>query len=324
MPVRRFSLWDLPPPEPEQSRSCKSADQQLWSRAFETDDSFGDVPGARLAKATQQQYFFGWRRYLGFVAAEEPSALEIAAAERLTMERVRRFAVHLAATNAPQSVAGCVDALYKAARIMLPEHDWAWLRSAKARLHAAAPARSPKGPVITSVQLLELGQQLMDESQMESATSIPMAEAVKYRDGLMIALLAFIPLRRKNFSALEIGRHLVEEGSGWFIIVPPEETKTGTSIEFPVPEMLTPYLATYLHIIRPRMLTNTMCKALWVSPKGGALLYSGIWGIMTRHTMRRLVFALLRMTPATRPRQPGPWRPQVKSASHAISLATVI
>jgi integrase/recombinase XerD len=31
-----------------------------------------------------------------------------------------------------------------------------------------------------------------------------------------------------------------------------------------------------------------MCKALWVSPKGGALLYSGIWGIITRHTMRRL------------------------------------
>ena len=48
---------------------------------------------------------------------------------------------------------------------MMPEHDWTWLKSVKARLHAAAPSHPPTGPVITSVQLLDLGQKLMDESQ---------------------------------------------------------------------------------------------------------------------------------------------------------------
>ena len=37
-------------------------------------------------------------------------------------------------------------------------------------------------------------------------------DAVRYRDGLMIALLARVPLRHKNFAALEIG-HLRDAGA---------------------------------------------------------------------------------------------------------------
>ena len=155
-----------------------------------------------------------------------------------------------------------------AARVMMPERDWTWLKAVKARLYAAAPASAPTGPVITSVQLLDLGQQLMDESKPAPGTPISMDDAVRYRDGLMIALLAFIPIRRKNLAALEIGRHLVREGDGWFVIIPREETKTGTPIEFPVPELLKSYLAFYLDIVRPRMLRRPTCAALWVSSQG--------------------------------------------------------
>src|SRR4029077_966313 len=99
----------------------------------------------------------------------------------------------------------------------------------------------------------DLGQQLMDESKPVSGTPISKGAAAIYRDGLIIALLAFIPLRRKNLAALEIGRHIVREGDGWFVIMPGEETKTATPIEFRLPELLKPYLATYLDIIRPQM-----------------------------------------------------------------------
>jgi hypothetical protein len=67
----------------------------------------------------------GWRRFLGFLAMTEATALEIAPAERSTIERVRRFADHLAETNTPHSIAGQMDALYGAARIMLPERTGA-------------------------------------------------------------------------------------------------------------------------------------------------------------------------------------------------------
>ena len=113
----------------------------------------------------RHNYLFAWRRFLGFLAIHEPTALEVAPAERLTIERVRAFAAHLAETNAPRISRRQVDAVYQAARVMMPERDWTWLKAVKARLYRAAPASAPSGPVITSVQLLDLGQQLMDESK---------------------------------------------------------------------------------------------------------------------------------------------------------------
>jgi len=226
---------------------------------------------------------WAWRRFLGFLAIHEPTALEVAPIERLTIERVRPLVAHLAETNAPQSVASHIGALYQAARMMMPERDWNWLRAIKARLHAAAPVRVSARPVITSLQLLELGQQLMDESKPEPGTPISMHDAIHFRDGLMVALLAFIPLRHKNLAALEIGRHIVREGDRWFVIVPREKTKTGTPIEFAIPELLTPYLTFYLDVVRPRMLRRPTCAALWVSNQGGALSYVAI-----KHIFRRL------------------------------------
>ena len=83
-----------------------AADQRLWADAMDSDDDpFCDAPGARLAEATRQKYMFGWRRFLGFLAIYEPSALDADPAERLTIERVRSYVSHLAETNAPQSVA---------------------------------------------------------------------------------------------------------------------------------------------------------------------------------------------------------------------------
>ena len=268
-----------------------ATDQRLWPRAMESnDDPFCDAPGARLAEATRQKLMFGWRRFLGFLAISEPVALEAGPGERLTIARVRSYVAHLAETNTPQSVAIQVDALYQTARIMMPEQDWTWLKAVKARLYAAAPARGRSGPIITSVQLIDLGLKLMDESKPTPGTPMRLADAISYRDGLMIALLGFIPqLRRKNLAALEIGRHLVREGEAWLVIVPRTETKkNSSSIDVAIADLLTPYLATYLDVVRRRMLRHPTCNALWVSPCGGALSYSAIWRIFTRHTARRL------------------------------------
>jgi integrase len=110
----------------------------------------------------------------------------------------------------------------------------------------------------------------------------------------MIALLAQVPLRHKNFAALEIGRDLIKEGDDWFIVIPPEETKTKTYLDFQVPECLRDQFATYLNRAPPRMLRRPGCKTLWVSPKGGALSYSAVGPVLTRHTTKRLG---IRITP---------------------------
>jgi hypothetical protein len=105
------------------------------------------------------------------ICIHEPTALDVLPSVRLTIGRVRLFATHLAETNAPRSVASQVAALYQTARAMMPERDWTWLKAIKARLYRAVPAHARGGPVITSIQLLELGQQLMDESRQRAMRS---------------------------------------------------------------------------------------------------------------------------------------------------------
>jgi integrase/recombinase XerD len=269
------------------------ADRLLWERAMGNDDPFAGAAGGGFAKSSQYNCLMAWRRFLGLLAIHEPAALEVAPIERLTVERARSLVAHLAESNNARSVASQVGWLYQAARVMMPERDWTWLRAMKARLHKAAPASASAGPVITSVQLLDLGQRLMDESKPTASTAISMDDAIRYRDGLMIALVAFVPIRPRNLTALEIGRHLVREGDRWFVIIPEEETKTGTPIEFPVPEILEPYLAIYLDRVRPRMLRRPGGAALWLSSQaGGPLSYGSVAYAFRRHSTSRLGFRI--------------------------------
>jgi integrase len=263
-------------------------DRRMWDAAVANDDPFADGPGGRLAKTTLHKYWMGWRRFLGFLSITEPDALEKTPAERVTVERVRRFVEHLKQTNTPHSVAIQIDSFYGAARTLMSNKDWTWLRNIKTRLYAAAPRGDTVRPVITSVQLVNLGMSLMEEANISADKPVSMADAIRYRDGLMIALLAHVPLRHKNFAALEIGRDLIKEGDDWFMVVPPEETKTKTYLDFQVPELLRNQFSIYVDRIRPRMLRQSTCKSLWVSPKGGALSYSAIGPVFTRHTAERL------------------------------------
>jgi len=171
---------------------------------------------------------------------------------------------------------------------MLPEHDLAWLKSMKARLHSAAPLQRASGPVITSLQILQVGLSLMDQNKPSDQGHLTLSDAISYRDGLMIALLVFAPLRRRNLASLEIGRHVIGEGNNRYIVVPASETKTRTPIEFAIPELLLPDLDIYLRVVRPRLLKDTQCQALWISPRGTALRYGAFGDIISRHTLARL------------------------------------
>ena len=69
-----------------------------------------------------------------------------------------------------------------------------------------------------------------------------------YRDGLMIACLAYRPLRLANFIGLELGRQLQRRGTGWWLEIPAAETKTRRPIALPFPAPLELYLVRW----RPR------------------------------------------------------------------------
>jgi integrase/recombinase XerD len=114
-------------------------------------------------------------------------------------------------------------------------------------------------------------------SEAETGARSPRRRAVAYRDGLIVALLAARPLRRRNFATLELGRHLARAGEGWRIVVPGEETKTGRPLDLLFPEVLMPALERYLAVHRPVLAMQPgrgrgkAGAALWLSAEGGPL-----------------------------------------------------
>lgn len=58
------------------------------------------------------------------------------------------------------------------------------------------------------------------------------------RNGLMQALLAASPMRRKNFAALEIGRSIVKQDGTWWIILTAADTKEKRADERPIEDYI--------------------------------------------------------------------------------------
>jgi integrase len=98
--------------------------------------------------------------------------------------------------------------------------------------------------------------------------SLSLKQALAYRDALMLALLAARPLRVKNFSALELGRHLVDLEDGWFITIPAEETKSRQPISFELPEPLMLWFERYLGEVRVLFPHATESSRLWLGKDG--------------------------------------------------------
>ena len=296
-----------------------ASDRLLWEQAFRQDDPFSDV---RLAKASQDRCMWSWRRFLGFLTNNEPEALETPPAERLTIARVKLLARHFAETNAPNSVAAMVEGLYMAARVMMPDRDWNWLRTIKSRLHAAVAAHSPIEPMITSMQLLELGLKLMDENKPEPTAKLDVHRAVAFRNGLMATILAYVPIRPKNLTSIQIGRHIIQERERWFIIVPREETKTGKRHQFEVPKILVPYLRAYLDVVRPTMLRGKNSKCALGQRQGWSLVLCRNRQKHSRRFLNVSACGFHRTTRATLPSIPGRLHGPIRSRWLGICFIT--
>ena len=127
------------------------------------------------------------------------------------------------------------------------------------------------------------------ERAENQATSF--AQAVTYRDGLIIVVLATHLLRRRNLAGLVIGKTVVREGTAWWIRVPGLETKNGDPIEAPWPDDLVSNLELYLSEYRPRFACSGSAlasEALWISKRGTPLTSSGLYQIIIARTRERL------------------------------------
>ena len=259
-------------------------DRLAWLAALDPGrDVFEDAgPAARWAAATRAGVRHGYGRWLGFLAAHEPDALALDPGARADVARVGRFLAHLSETVGPASRHVTAQHLRDALAAMAPGHDRAALGRLVARLGRDRRPRDKRPRLVATGRLLALGQALMDG--VPAGVALRAGDLLAYRDGLMVALLAARPLRRRNFAAIELGRHLVAVGAGFHLVFDAGETKTGQPIETEVPAELAPRLARYLAEIRPRFPGAAAHRALWAGRKGRGLGGAAVYGAVAART----------------------------------------
>jgi integrase/recombinase XerD len=125
--------------------------------------------------------------------------------------------------------------------------------------------RDKRGRLVSPLVLLRLGQKLMAKWQSRPAHD-PRLNAMDYRDGFMIALLALCPLRLENLAAVVIGQHLTFASERPRLAFTADEMKGRRSLEFDVPTALHVKLAFYLTDIHPMLYRGPQLGApLWPS-----------------------------------------------------------
>jgi integrase len=262
-------------------------DRELWNKALEPGGLFGGSgAGAHWSAASRFKVACGYNAWLSWLAARGLLDPDIKPADRVTRERVAIYIAEIQAKLAPYSVLGRVRELYDALRVMAPETSWKWLAQLHGSLKAQAhPTRDKLSRVKPPEELTKLGERLMDEAEAAAERSVR-RRAVRYRDGLLIALLAYRPIRRKNLAMMRLGRHLMKVGGLWRILFTAEETKTHVPYEAVLPAALEPRLEHYLNVHRPVLLRGGQAHdvppihpaldAVWVTEDGIQLTYEAV------------------------------------------------
>jgi integrase len=267
-------------------------DRALWNAAFEPGDDFDEPPGNRLSKATIIGLRTAYARFLGFLASHDPQKLCLAPEYRPEQESIKIFVDHLRQSCRDTSIASLLHKLRLALMLICPGTDWSWLKAVAKRIEARATPRTLPNPELTSADLYEVGIRLMAmaEDSEGSARVSSKAEALTYRDGLIIALLAVVPLRRRTLTALTIDQHLAKIGEHWLLDIPAADTKTHRALEFPLPEDLSRYITLFIVRFRGRIPGAANHQGLWPSTRGRPMDAGSIYDAVRRRTMEALGF----------------------------------
>jgi integrase len=110
----------------------------------------------------------------------------------------------------------------------------------------------------------------------------------------MIAMLAAAPVRRRNFTAIDVDKHIKRIGAEFWLTFNPDETKGHNTIREPLPRDLTANIEDYLNVYRPILLDRARrfglglkTERLWLSEDGSPLTCSGIYQIIIHRTRDR-------------------------------------
>ena len=269
-------------------------DQRAWSVALQQGGHFDEGGGLARYKSERQQVMrAAYGRWLGFLheslGTEVPlSGLDLLHDRDLLTAYMSRL--HVLASNSARAY---VTDLATVGRAMAPDVGFTLIAAAARHLWKTARPQADKiGRIVPARDLYGLGFNLM-ESASDAAT--PLKCASRYRDGLMIAILAAAPVRIGNFVAIEIGRHLVCDGVGYRLCFSSGEVKNRRPLELKLPPALAPAINLWISAYRPECLSRRGRwrrqfneSALWISESGSRYVSaSQVGSRIQRQALRR-------------------------------------
>ncbi len=258
------------------------ADHASWQRATTATDFFygaGVAVHWRPKSVYQAQTAYG--RWLAFALSLWPESEHEPLHERVKIDRIRRYIDVLVGRIRPMSVAAEIGHLVLALSALAPTTDWKWLRCLQYRYQICARPAEKRHKLVHPNRLIELGIALMDSADAQTPS---IHTARRFRDGMMVALLASRPLRRLSFAALSLGRHVHRVGTGYRLVLDPADMKTDVGVEIDVPAQLILYFDRYLNSYRGFFPRASRVDALWLSSKGGPLGSDAIYDVVCRRT----------------------------------------
>ena len=255
-----FELW------PEADRKAWAAACQPSARLWR-----GGAAG-HLKAVTRQTHSDSYAYFLGFLERRGLLRRDGPAAANVTTSNVEAYLAELKSRMSSTTILASMWRLRRIARYMVPSRDLNWLAEIAKDLAMVAHPHSKSDRWVLPERLIEAGLTLFQEAEI-SQTVTKLAQATQVRDGLMLAILGFHPIRRKNFAALDLDRSFVNIRGRWWIILSAAETKENRADERRVNKMLLPFVDRYLDLYRPVLVRpGSPPSALWLSSRHGTRL----------------------------------------------------
>jgi integrase/recombinase XerD len=270
-------------------------DQGRWEAAFKTADRFDESgPGAHLAATTRKARRESYGRFLGFISTMHRNLLDSPPEARIDRRIVAEYVVWPRRSCGDMTIAIDLAHLHDAVKLISPNTDWSWLLTISKRIFATAPRKAGKYHLVTSDRLYLLGIELMDRAlaDADAAKRTRKVHAFQYRDGLVIALLALIPLRRRTLAALCIGQHLTKSGDLWALDIPAADTKSRRALDYPISREMSARIDVYLEQFRGHIPGADKHTGLWPSNKGCPERPNSIYNAVHKRTKKAFGFGV--------------------------------
>ena len=282
-------------PKKDPSRRClkpenwPAKDQHLWNEALRVGDILeGSGPAAHWRPDSQRETAKSYGRWLTFLIRRQLLKSDTLPGMRVSEQALRDYIAELQTQVASITVARRIRDLAGIIKVMDLDHMPAYLPRAVSALYSlASPSRNKWSKFVAPDKLYRLGLKLMKEAE-EDACRRRDWSASKYRDGLIICILAARAPRRRNLVMIRIGVHLLRMEGCYALHYSGEEMKGGRASEKKLPAELTTFVDRYLDHWRSILLKGKVTDRLWISYLGRPMAEGAVYDKVRAVTLHEL------------------------------------